>query len=157
MKKRVKKLAALLMAVSVLGGGVVAEASSARSAADYTFTDFEIPALTYTQVSNPRLKENSTSVYCYIKKADKSVSAQVWGCLVSSFKENLTINSNGATTSCVTLSIGTQYQIYNSVYEKGYKYAGLKLKSNHIMNSDKVSGAWSADSVNTSGMTVASK
>lgn len=153
MKKRVKKLMAMLMAVTILGSGSIISHASAE---DYVFTDFKIRVVSYTQVSAPRAKENSTSVYCHITNAGNSVKAQTWGCSASTFNENLTINSDGTSTSNVTLAIGTEYQIYNGIYEEGYKYAGLKLKTKNLVNPDTVSGKWSADSVNTSNMTVAS-
>lgn len=153
MKKRAKKLMAMLMAVTILGSGSIVSHASAE---DYVFTDFTIRALSYTQVSAPRAKENSSSVYCYITNAGNSVKAQTWGCSANTFNENLTINSDGTSTSSVTLAIGTEYQIYNGIYEEGYKYAGLKLKSKNVVNADTISGRWSADSVNTSNMTVAS-
>lgn len=154
MKKRAKKLMAMLMAVTILGSGSIVSHASAK---DYEIVNFTISALSFTQVSAPRLKENSTSVYCHITNAGNSVKAQTWGCSESTFHENLTINSDGTSTSSVSLAIGTEYQIYNGIYEEGYKYAGLKLKSDNLVYSDTISGKWSADSVNTSNMPVASK
>jgi hypothetical protein len=53
------------------------------------------------------------------------------------------------------LDIGYEYEIYNGIYEAGYRFAGLKLQSDNIIRSDVVSGRWSADSIRTSGMIVA--
>ena len=66
MKKRAKKLMAMLMAVTILGSGSIVSHASAK---DYEIVNFTISALSFTQVSAPRLKENSTSVYCHITNA----------------------------------------------------------------------------------------
>lgn len=115
----------------------------------------------FKNIDNPRRKDNSTSVYAFITATLNDVSpiyAQVWGCTKSgdskySWSKNETLNQNFDRVSHVKLYVGTQYVIYNSVYEDGYGFAGLKLKSTgqncHVM------GYWSPDSVNTDGMSVA--
>lgn len=151
---KMKKIIACLAAMAIVVTGT-AGITALASSADTYFTDFTISALTYTEVSSPRLKENDTSVYCYITSAGNSVKAQVFGCSAYSFDNNLTLNSKYESANHVNLDIGIEYQIYNTVYETGYKYAGLKLKSDNLFNSDVISGRWSPDSENTDNMKVA--
>lgn len=114
----------------------------------------------FKNIDNPREKDNSTSVYAFITATLYDVSpiyAQVWGCTKNgnsySWRNNETLNRSGKRVTYVKLYVGTQYVIYNRVYEDGYGYAGLKLESSdrdcHVM------GYWSPDSVNTDGMSVA--
>lgn len=151
MRKMAACMAAVILAMAIAGTTASAYVDSAK---DQYFVNFDIEADVYKAVSNPIEKENSTSVYCYITKADATVLAQTWGCTVSAFKENLTLNAKGVSTTAVKLSVETEYQIYNKIYETGYRYAGLKLKTTSSVY-DTVTGCWSADSVNTSGMAVA--
>lgn len=92
-------------------------------------------------------------------KANSAVQAQTWGdTSKDNLKKNLTYNPN-TRKNCtyVTLSIGKQYQIYNTIADSPnyYSYAGLKLKSTNAIFSDTVSGFWSPDSVNTGSMPIA--
>lgn len=47
------------------------------------------------------------------------------------------------------MNVGTQYFIYNSVYEAGYPYAALSFKTFKPVT---MSGVWSPDSVYQSGV-----
>lgn len=152
--KKIKKIFAGLMAVASLAVGMTGMSASA-STTDYKINNFTIKALSYTQVGAPRLKEDKTSVYCYITKAGNSVKAQAWGANKNDLIENCTLNRNAKSVTYVNLKIGTEYQIYNSIKENGYAYAGLKLKSDNLLNDDIVSGFWSADSTGTANMPVA--
>lgn len=125
------------------------------STEDKYFTNFTISARSFTPVSAPREKSNASSVYAYVTKAGNSVKAQTWACGSTSWNSNLTQDYTGSPTNSVSLDIGYEYEIYNGIYEAGYRFAGLKLQSDNIIRSDVVSGRWSADSIRTSGMIVA--
>lgn len=183
MKGFFKKTAAAVLAAAMLVSGAVitAGAESSSLAAEtldapekimsssgimpYSAVDsrinHDISRSYFKKIDNPRRKDNSTSVYAFITATLYDVSpiyAQVWGCTKSgdskySWGKNETLNQNFDRVTYVKLYVGTQYVIYNRVYEDGYGYAGLKLESSdrdcHVM------GYWSPDSVNTDGMSVA--
>lgn len=142
------------MAVASLAVSMTGMSANA-SITDYEIKNFTIKALSYTQVGAPRQKDDYTSVYCYITTAGNSVKAQAWGANNSSLIENCTLNRNAQSVTYVKLKVGTEYQIYNSIKEDGYAYAGLKLKSDNLFNNDTISGFWSADSTGTANMPVA--
>lgn len=110
---------------------------------NYTKEAFISPAL---------IKENTTSIYCWIKNSSNSK--------VSSVKMNArggggtTPNSqwsycNSSMSNGRIMQVGTSYFIYNNVKEAGYNYATLSFTAS---KASIFRGVWSPDSVYQSGV-----
>lgn len=150
--KKSKRIFGVALLTSLLLTPIIAAQASTE---DNYFNNFTISARSFTPVSPPREKSNSSSVYAYITKAGNYVKAQTWACGSTAWNSNLTQDYTGIQTDWVRLNIGYEYEIYNGIYEAGYHFAGLKLESGNWLRSDIVSGRWSADSIRTPGMIVA--
>lgn len=103
-------------------------------------------------ISPALIKENTTSIYCWIKNSSNSK--------VSSVKMNARggggtkPNSqwsycNSSMSNGRIMQVGTSYFIYNNVKEAGYEYATLSFTSS---KASVFRGVWSPDSVYQSGV-----
>ena len=155
MKKTLKRTLALLMATASLTVSLGGMSGHAANTADTKITNFTAaPGIsgTYTEVpvtrNGVRVKTNNSSVYLYLKDADRDVYVQTWGLSDtgwSSAVANRTCDKNGRSTARVTVSAGTRYVIKNLIYERGNACAGLKFASTSYYNPSTINGVWSPD------------
>lgn len=155
MKKTLKRTLALLMATASLTVSLGGMSVHAANTADTKITNFTAaPGIsgTYTEVpvtrNGVRVKTNNSSVYLYLKDADRDVYVQTWGLSDtgwSSAVANRTCDKNGRSTARVTVSAGTRYVIKNLIYERGNACAGLKFASTSYYNPSTINGVWSPD------------
>lgn len=99
-------------------------------------------------------KENASSIYCYIKRTQDSSVTYAYVNARGSYSSSTANESswawcNSAEPTNRRMNVGTQYFIYNSVYEAGYPYAALSFKTFKPVT---MSGVWSPDSVYQSGV-----
>ena len=103
-------------------------------------------------ISPALIKENTTSIYCWIQNSSNSK--------VSSVKMNARGGGgkkpNGQWSYCNSsmsngrvMQVGTSYFIYNNVKEAGYNYATLSFTASKV---SVFRGVWSPDSVYQSGV-----
>ena len=150
-KSRLFKLLAVaaMVVVMVIGTALPSFASSDdkvfffSTEENYAKEAFISPAL---------IKENTTSIYCWIQNSSNSK--------VSSVKMNARggwgKKPNGQWSYCNSsmsngriMQVGTSYFIYNNVKEAGYNYATLSFTAS---KASVFRGVWSPDSVYQSGV-----
>lgn len=91
-------------------------------------------------------KNNNHSVYFNFKSTStiSALDVSVYGISGNGYSANCTYNKYVQYVSSVTVQRNSRVRIYNSIYEDGYSYAGIKVK-----NKDSLYGVadylWSPD------------
>ncbi len=157
MKKILKKVMATAMTVTILSTNLISMPVNVSASTTDRKIDFNVPAWSWKNPTKPYPKDTNSSVYFYLSSGSASVKVKVFGCTLKdttkyNWNENLTLNKNGVSKKYVTCSIGTEYEIYNEVKEKGYGYAGIKMQTKGFTENHVV-GAWSPDFSRESGHT----
>lgn len=146
MKRKLKKTIASFMAVASLTAFPIGLSANASTANQYF--EFDVSVMSWTAATVPVPKDTRSSVYFTMNSADNSVKVKTYGCTRSgnsySWASNLTLSRTGSSTSYVTCGVGTEYEIYNSIKETGYGYAGIKMQTKGFSD-NHAKGAWSAD------------
>lgn len=94
-------------------------------------------------------KDNNTASYLYITDASELYTfVREIACQSNGTGNLICTYSDGSPTMDVVCRRGVKYNIYNDVYELGYRYAKLSFMPMYENSSD-VKGKWSADSVGT--------
>lgn len=93
-----------------------------------------------------RLKDTNSDIYVKITSANYNVYVQTFALAQKSWTggSNQTRNASGNPVSYVSLQVNTKYHIKNDVNSHG-QYAGLRMCTANLYNSDTVNGLWSPD------------
>lgn len=142
-----KKMLVIMGLIACLSCSVMTNAET-RSSSDTEFKSFSISPSNYNKLGY-RSKENSTPVYLWYKSATNNRYEYVFVRAYGTGGTNLTLNGSAKSVDHVTCSMGHQYAIRSNIYELGYGMATLGFKSANYIESQKISGYWSPDSVGT--------
>lgn len=145
MKKVIKSIVGISFLMICLGMSVIA---APRDSGDRYFTDFTISPRDYAMPTVAYgSKDDSTSVYVYLTDATdyryNYVKVRTYG----PGKINLTCDSSGERQDHVSCYIGQEHEVYNTIWESGYRAANIGLCSANYINTQTVSGRWSPDTV----------
>lgn len=154
--KRISRLMVLAMAVVMcLSLASVAFAAPVPYNNQDSSYEFSCSFFNFDATTSGELKENSTSIYIWVKNSNEAwVRVQAQGSLRSTGTawNNYTELSDRSGVEYVFVSTGTErdYQrlIYNGVHEANMSYARLAFKARYVWG-DYVGGVWSPDSVGT--------
>lgn len=142
MKKRAIGIAFLVICTAVMG-----VCGFARDATDSYFYNFAIVPRKTTILNQPyRAKDTSTSVYLYLTGAENNRFDSVYVRVYGTGDNDCTLTANGKSGK-VTCNLYTEYEIYNNVYEKGYRFANIGFESKNYLESQKITGRWSPDCI----------
>ena len=140
--RNTKRILALVLTVITL---VSVVAVTAFASTEDRPLSFVAKSTVYRLVDYSR-KEDSSPVYLLATSGPSPLLVKTYGCTASnpSGGENLTV-ARGIEVDHVTCYVGTDYSIHSDIYEEGYGYAALYIKSGSG-DQGRVVGEWSPDS-----------
>lgn len=142
-----KKMLVLMGVIACLSCSVITNAET-RSSQDTEFNHFSISPSDYNKLGY-RKKDNSTPVYLYYQSATNNRFEHIFVRAYGTGDANLTLNGNAKSVDHVTCSMGHKYAIRSNIHEFGHGLATLGFLSANYIESQKISGYWSPDSVGT--------
>lgn len=143
-----KMLIGVLAALVLIGSLTVGVSATTKSAEDVYFDSFTITPFNFRMPGGYMPKDNNTSVYVYLTDATNYRYPYVKVRAYGTGGVNLTLAADGETRrDSVRCYLYREHEVYNSIWESYYRSANIGLQSCNYVDSQTVTGRWSADTI----------